>query len=558
MGMTIFWLKRAVVLGSLVGLSACIDWDPAVAQYCADGTKNCDFRLSGNTGEMDFKAVLVGQERQLQWTIKNNSTFPVTWQGLEASGNTDEFVLQDGPMAKCGDSLESEKECGFTVSFRPTSVGVKTAKFNLIYAGSRRMSLSVTGGGAVLMTLEKAPSDGAGTLRIDGVEVCGTDCTRVEVPVYKSPTVLEARSEWGSYFGGWDAGLCAGHHRFCSWSQGMPLNVAAKFNALHYNLAFVSSKTYPSNLGTLAAYDSECNRLAREAGLNNSSSDAFVAWIASASMSAKERLGLKHRGFIRIDGKPFVDQIVVGHYPVFNVLSIDENGVNVGQSEVLTGTWPDGTVVQLSGAENGVTYNCNDWTQGDAGFMAVGSTQSGPFGWAYDRDRHCAEARIYCLMRMYSEPLKWEVQIGKRIFVSRLPYVPGQGVPDDACKEAEIGPTKALISTSTVAASQALNPGTKYIRPDGQLIGTGAELIAGTIGTGLWQSLDDIYHASTVWTGSEKLSLPGTPQSTCNDWNSTLGTAMIGETARLGDGKWWKSGSSFPCTGHAFVYCVEQ
>lgn len=552
--------RRAIVLGSFIGLSACIDWDPAVAQYCADGTKNCDFRLSANTSELDFKAVLVGEERQLQWTIRNGSTFPVTWQGQEALGDTDEFVLQDGPMAKCGNSLESEKECGFTITFRPNSVGIKSAQFGLIYAGNRKMVLSVTGGGAVLMTLERVPSDGAGVLRVDGVEVCGKQCTRVEVPVYKIPTVVEAKSEWGSYFGGWNGELCSGHHRFCSWTEGMPLRASAKFNALPNNLVFVSSKAYPTNLGSLTAYDAECNNLAAEAGLNNTSKDAFVAWMADSKTDVRDRMGLAVRGFIRLDGAPFIDRLEAG--AVYNTLSIDENGKEVGPTDVITGAWHDGTAQPSPDLFLGT---CADWTSSLGEDLLVGNTWAGPLNWSYDRPVRCTEVvgRIYCFMKTYSQPLVMSKKQGKMAYLSGQLFKSGDGDPDGVCaatKPAGVaGEVKALISTTETAAAQWIKPDELYVRPDGQVVGTGQAIIEGRLSSGIWLDALGVYNTWYVWTGSSKISEKGTLASTCNNWQNDTGMGVAGASARIWDWLWWGWHTPTAKCGDAnFLYCVEQ
>src|SRR5690606_11164353 len=82
-------------------------------------------------------------------------------------------------------------------------------------------------------------------------------------------------------------------------------------------------------------------------------------------------------------------------------------------------------------------------------------------------------------------------------------------------------------------ATSFLSTGATYVRPDGVVIGTGAEIVAAgdelsafapnvTLRSGAWQRADGAYTIGLVWTGADyagrKLDAHGTAATTCNDW----------------------------------------
>ena len=77
-----------------------------------------------------------------------------------------------------------------------------------------------------------------------------------------------------------------------------------------------------------------------------------------------------------------------------------------------------------------------------------------------------------------------------------------------------------LIGTTTVAPSAALNSAQTYVRPDGQVVGTYAELItAGPLRTGIWQTAAAAYVYSDFWSGYNDgildLTKPGVAGTNC-------------------------------------------
>ncbi len=322
------------------------------------------------------------------------------------------------------------------------------------------------------------------------------------------------------------------------------------------NLVFVSSATYATTLGSAAAYDVQCNLLATTAGLNNGTNDAFIAWISDSTSNAVARLG-SARGFVRVDGVPVADTVadlVAGK--LFHPVLIDENGATPFTNQApMTGTVPSGTV---SGS------TCGDWT--GSGSATVGLLQAGPQSWTSFSAGSCGNAfRIYCFQKTQTTAVTPAVASGKRIYMTAAAFAPGSGAPDALCeteKPGGTGPVKALLATTTAAASTVLDPMASYLRPDGVVVGTGQAIIDATQGaftplvSGIWQFGDGTYFDGVVWTGSTAVT--AVPASdTCTDWSATSGNGSTGRSAFTATG-FWSNGTQTCDVAFVRLYCVEQ
>ena len=143
---------------------------------------------------------------------------------------------------------------------------------------------------------------------------------------------------------------------------------------------------------------------------------------------------------------------------VHDGLSIDENGVDVGAAEVMTGVRHMGFAKPYDDMALGT---CGDWKLDSGDNLLVGSTAGGPIVWSYDTARDCkTKARIYCLMLNSTETVEAPKDTGKVIYLSSTYFKPGQGAPDAVCaatKPAGVaGSVKALLSTPTDAATSTL------------------------------------------------------------------------------------------------------
>ena len=292
---------------------------------------------------------------------------------------------------------------------------------------------------------------------------------------------LTATSGMGSYFPRWDGG-CRGSSRFCTVEMAGDLTTTARFDRQSHNLVFVSSKSYPANLGSASAYDRECNTLATAAGINNASGDAFVALMQTGSRSLHYLAG-GARGFIGVDGRPFAE--VLPSEAILNPLRLDENGDDTGGASVWTGA---------------AGQSCADWTSASPErTAATGSTFGGPTRWLHSAEGDCTQSRrIYCAMTTRTEPLPASPVAGKRIFLSRgEPRSASNSTSADArCdleRPAGARAARAIILGSGGSARELLDPAMVYVRPDGQRLGTGDEIGAGRFQTGIWQSGDGAY-----------------------------------------------------------------
>ncbi len=155
---------------------------------------------------------------------------------------------------------------------------------------------------------------------------------------------------------------------------------------------------------------------------------------------------------------------------------------------------------------------------------------------------------------------------GKLAFLTNAPYVPGSGDPDARCeadKPAGTGGTvEALLARTTATAASHLDPSAVYVRPDGQVVGTGQQLIdvgagPGVLGTGIWQTGDGQYFQGTPWTGATSLTAVPDASETCDDWSVTTGSGRQG-AAVFTIKAYWSAGTS-PCNSQFLrLYCIEQ
>lgn len=413
---------------------------------------------------------------------------------------------------------------------------------------------------------------GTGTGTVQCVVGTGTPGACAPSYAYNTQVAIKARPNNGSgtIFGGF-GGACSGIVHDCTVTMTSPLSVTVSFVATPYNVVFVSSQLYPSNLGGARAYDTQCNQLATAAGINTGGS-AFVAWMSDDISDAYLMVGAA-RGFIRLDGA-YISDLPTDIYQrgrIMNPIDLDETGQLQSGLPVYTGTGTNGA--------NVATSNCSNWT-GGTGYVA-GITSGGPYAWtAAYVGASCAGRQwpIYCFKKDRVTPLA-PVSLptgAKRIYLLRSPtFVSGGGITnaDTQCNMAGnkgplTGTFKALLSTSsTSAATHALLPGASYYTTDSlapQLIGTGSQIAGGVVNTGIWAGSNGSYSLQGInaWTGSTTPGVAGTGVSTCNDWNAMSGNGAIhGWADTLIEGSngaaFW-SWSTLPCTASLGLYCVEQ
>lgn len=304
-----------------------------------------------------------------------------------------------------------------------------------------------------------------------------------------------------------------------------------------YNIAFVTSTTYPGDFGGLEVADEICNELARNAGLSGS----YIAWLSDTSVNARDRIG-SARGWVRRDGRPFAATVedLIG-YSVLYPLLIDEKGERTTESWVWTGT--------RSGDGVATDKHCGDWRETEGLRGTVGETNSMSGQWTFRTNYPCTSRRpLYCLGISHEVDLPAPEGVGRLAFTTQAAFNPkpeGLAAADSLCQqEAEDAGLsdasnprrfKALLATQEASAiSRFDTSGPMWISPDGWPIldsAQDAEMREFLRAPNL--KLDGSRPTTNgAWIGASALNEVGTVESTCEDWTSAEGDAT-GSAMRL-------------------------
>src|SRR6185295_15607790 len=90
-----------------------------------------------------------------------------------------------------------------------------------------------------------------------------------------------------------------------------------------------------------------------------------------------------------------------------------------------------------------------------------------------------------------SSPVALTSASGKRIWLTRDAYTPGSMTPDEFCQStrpAGVARGVAFVAYTTRPAAAVLDPEALYVRIDGAIVGTGADLADGRVLAGPWLS----------------------------------------------------------------------
>jgi hypothetical protein len=509
---------------------------------------------------VDFGVVTVGDTGSGSVTVTNVGDLETGLLDVSLAGaDAGEFAQGSGDCQ--GRSLASHETCSVQLVFRPTSNGAKNA--NIVAAASPAATASavLTGSGRVMVNLRVdlvSGGNGPGVVASTPVGInCGSSCSADSAMGSTVSLSVSLVNGAGVIFAGWSGDGCSGPARTCSLTMDHSRAVTATFADVSANVVFATSVKLSANLGGFAPYDAKCNQLASAAGLNDPDGSAYVAWLSDDTTSARTRLGSAARGFVRVDGLPVADDqtSLFGSNRVFNAIRLDEWGNDRGETIVMTGTWETG---EASG-----NWNCAGWTS-TSGEVRIGSTAGGPWYWTDWGSGACfVQFPVVCFMTRRSVPVAISPSAGKRIFLDGTTWVPGGGTSaaDARCESGKppgTGAVRALLATTTTPASAVLNLDAAYVRPDGQIVGTGRDLVAGTLVSGAWQYGSGTYFPRAAWTGATSLDVVGTPDSTCHDWTSSQGAPMEGASGMAGP-SFWKSSISSNCSDwNTMFYCVEQ
>ncbi|MEW6435143.1 MAG: choice-of-anchor D domain-containing protein [Myxococcota bacterium] len=516
----------------------------------------------------DFGGVEVGQpSAAYTWTIQNTGDVPTGTLTFMNTNSTDFGVTSN----TCTGSLGAGSNCTVHVRLTPSAGGNRSGTLTLSATPGGSVALAMTGRGQWRLSIVASGSSVGTVSTTDGRLSCGSSpCSAL----YDDGSAVTIRATTangsGFHFAYWAnapmASFCTrpGHGYQCTVAMSAHVSANARFMPIAENLIFVSSSVFPATLGSAAAYDAQCNTLASAAGINSAAGNAYVAWISTdaSPVIAPTRLGTGKGAFRRMDDALFAtseSDLLAGK--VLNAPVLDEYG-QTRKDPVWTGTRADGT-------SNG-SNDCSDWTS-SAGVAGYGVSYGGPGRWSVSSGAlPCAgSARIYCLMKTStttasnpSVPMDGKVAyITKGVFE---PSSSGNGLSslDNFCNSNKpVGFLTrffvAFAASTTGSAGARLTQTASYYRPDGQLVGTGAEIASGIVRSGIWQGQDLSYPGGDVlvWTGASAPNALGTSDSTCADWTSS-GLSGLGGLANTVDSEFFGAPPA-SCTTGMRLYCVE-
>ena len=294
--------------------------------------------------------------------------------------------------------------CSATYAFNATVSLTATARLGFVFSNwgiactgtSTTCTVTMNADKSVTATFQSVPTfaltvtkSGTGFGRVtsnpSGID-CGTDCNET----YNNNTmvVLTAAPAIGSTFDGW-SGACTNTTGTCTVTMTQARSVSARFTVIPPNYAFVTSTTENGNMGGLSGADAICQTRANAASLPGH----YRAFLSASTANVIDRFG-NARGWIRPDGKPFLDKLTdITTSRVMYPPRLDETGADVGSVSLYTGT---NTQLLLSSFGS-----CNDWTSASAsdtagiGFSSPNSSELTGAAAGFD----CGEQlfRILCL-----------------------------------------------------------------------------------------------------------------------------------------------------------------
>jgi hypothetical protein len=534
-----------------------------------DGTGLAQGLLSANASSKDFGLVEVGtSSSSFTWKVTNIGGVP-TGVPVLSSVIPSAFLVTNN----CTAAIAPNQSCDVLVSFKPGSGGTQNFTLNINATPGGMAQLSMTGRGGYRLTVTTT-GNGKGTVTSD---VGGISCPGTCAAVFDSGTTvnLNAQTTNGSdsYFTGFKGPGCQGPGNECAGTLStVPVNISANFNQLDANLVFVSSEAFSPDFGSSEKYDSLCNELASKAGINNSSNSGFTAWMSDDNSVAYKRLNGAN-GWRRRDGVPVAPSLdlLIKNSEIWNPIVLDEFGNGAGTNIVMTGTNPDGTPA--------ANANCANWSKADASLVpAAGDRAFGPGAWTSGvGSANCGTRnRIYCFGNSRSVTLTHSGLKGKRMYLSGTStvgalYTPGGNGPISSIADADAvcvaaAPkgalsVKALLAQDGRSAAAVINSANFYITPSGEGIGSGDQILKGSLFTGIWQTGSGTFAPpTTAYTGANNLTTNGDSTSTCKNWSvGTTFSPILGFTSST-QASFFNAMVSLKnsCAIARPVYCVEQ
>ena len=330
------------------------------------------------------------------------------------------------------------------------------------------------------------------------------------------------------------------------------------------NIVFHTSTTHAPSLGGLAAADQICAERATAASLPGT----YVAYVSTSTTHAIDRLS-SARGWVRVDGRPFVDRPQdIAEQKILYPPRLDEFGNERFHGLVMTGTDWGGRYDESRG-------NCSDFTS-TAGTLAVGSTSATTlFANEFVFTHGCeTEYHLYCFGVDKNVPLAPQPASGRIAFVSNFGMFMHTGGTDEAdllceseASDAGLsGSFRAFIASSSFSAvSRFDTTGPPWIRPDGvPIVARAADLGAGSPPTGINQRADGTYQTGVMgyWTGAPLPTEAAWLSRSCQDWTSMdrADRGMFGVANDTAPQRWFGLSTELRQCGSFLwaVLCLEQ
>jgi hypothetical protein len=248
-----------------------------------------------------------------------------------------------------------------------------------------------------------------------------------------------------------------------------------------------------------------------------------------------------------------VDNQQLVYHPVF----FDERGRDASETSPMTGSNRDGSAN---------ASNCNNWTSAAQTSSLIGGRGAGGPGlWllAFSSTCNFGPYPIMCMgnTRTAALPAALLTPVtGKRFWVSQNPLnIAGGQTPDQACNATRpagvAANARAFVAYSTQPAASVIVPTANYVRPDGLLIGTGAQIIQMQALAGPWLRADgSVLLGTSMWAGAPTPNDVATEN--CLDWQSTTARGLVGDYALTSQRYWYTFGIGM-CADTRNVYCVE-
>lgn len=317
------------------------------------------------------------------------------------------------------------------------------------------------------------------------------------------------------------------------------------------NIVFVTSQAVPKDVNVVEEADLLCNALAQDAGLPGE----FVAWLSTTEVAAIDRLG-GARGWVRPDGRPFVDRPVdILEGRIFFPPVLDELGQEVRNRRALTGTSEAGDAAST----------CENWTTVADATATVGEPGATFSAWTSDGSQACTENQsvgVYCFGVDASVPVEHEPVEGRHAFVTALALdgSAGLAVFDETCAaEAEgaglSGSFLAFVATSTQSPlSRFDTSGAAWVNMLGVPLAETAAALSVVAHLDAPPNVTAAGEPVTggYWVGSAMPTTAGT--ETCTDWTGE-GLGRVYEAAYTTD---WFAQFATGCTSLRRVLCFEE